>query len=59
VLFVSHALADAWQMNADAIVLEAGKIEAHGPAREVLAAYRERLLEQLEADTPSEVRFRT
>jgi len=59
VLYVSHALADAWQMNADAIVLEAGKIEAQGPAREVLAAYRERLLEQLGADTPSEVRFRT
>jgi molybdate transport system ATP-binding protein len=59
VLYVSHALADAWQMNADAIVLEAGKIEVHGPAREVLASYRERLLEQLGADTPSEVRFRT
>lgn len=59
VLYVSHALADAWQMNADAIVLEAGKIEAEGPAREVLAAYRERLLEQLGVDTPSEVRFRT
>ncbi len=59
VLYVSHALADAWQMNADAIVLEAGKIEAQGPAREVLATYRERLLEQLGADMPSAVRFRT
>lgn len=59
VLYVSHALADAWQMNADAIVLEVGKIEAQGPAREVLAAYRERLLEQLGVDAPSEVRFRT
>jgi len=59
VLYVSHALADAWQMNADAIVLEAGKIEAQGPAREVLAAHRERLLEQLGVDTPSAARVAT
>ena len=58
VLYVSHALADAWQMNADAIVLETGKIEAQGPAREVLAAHRERLLEQLGVNAPSELRFR-
>jgi ABC-type sulfate/molybdate transport systems ATPase subunit len=48
-LYVSHDLADAWQMNADAIVLEAGRIEAQGPARAVLAPYRERVLEQLGA----------
>jgi molybdate transport system ATP-binding protein len=59
VLYVSHALADAWQMNADAIVLEAGKIEAQGAAREVLAAHRERLLEQLGVDAPSELRLRS
>lgn len=47
VLYVSHDLADAWQMNADAIVLESGRIEAQGPARAVLAPYRERVLEQL------------
>jgi molybdate transport system ATP-binding protein len=58
VLYVSHALADAWQMNAAAIVLDAGKIEAQGPAREVLATHRERLLEQLGVDTPSKLRFR-
>jgi ABC-type sulfate/molybdate transport systems ATPase subunit len=46
-LYVSHDLADAWQMNVDAIVLEAGRIEAQGPARDVLAPYRERVLEQL------------
>src|SRR5579862_600297 len=40
VLYVSHDLADAWQMNADAIVFEAGRIEAQGSAREVLAPYR-------------------
>ena len=59
VLYVSHDLADAWQMNADAIVLEAGKIEAQGPAREVLAPYRERVLEQLGVEAASEVRLRT
>jgi molybdate transport system ATP-binding protein len=54
VLYVSHDLADAWQMNADAIVLEAGRIAAQGPAREVLAPYRERVLEQLGAAARSE-----
>jgi molybdate transport system ATP-binding protein len=49
VLYVSHDLADAWQMNADAIVLEDGRIQAQGPAREVLAPYRQRVLEQLGA----------
>ena len=58
VLYVSHALADAWQMNADAIVLDAGRIEAQGAARQVLAAHRERLLTQLGADAVSEIRFR-
>jgi molybdate transport system ATP-binding protein len=59
VLYVSHALADAWQMNADAIVLEAGQIAAQGPARAVLAPYRERLLEQLGAEAASEAGLRT
>ena len=58
VLYVSHALADAWQLNADAIVLDSGRIEARGPAREVLAAHRERLLEQLGAGTLSDARLR-
>lgn len=58
VLYVSHALADAWEMNADAIVLEAGKVEAHGLARDVLAPYRDRLLEQLGTSAVSEARIR-
>lgn len=58
VLYVSHDLADAWQLNADAIVLEAGKIQAQGQAREVLAPYRERVLEQLGANAGSEAGFR-
>jgi molybdate transport system ATP-binding protein len=58
VLYVSHALADAWEINADAIVLYAGKVEAHGPAREVLAPWRDRLLEQLGAGEASDARLR-
>jgi molybdate transport system ATP-binding protein len=58
VLYVSHALADAWQMNADAIVLNAGKVEAHGSARNVLAPYRDRLIEQLGAGAISDSRLR-
>lgn len=46
-LYVSHDLAEVWQANATAIILEAGRIHAHGPAREVLAPYRDRLLQQL------------
>jgi molybdate transport system ATP-binding protein len=59
VLHVSHDLADAWQSDADAIVLEAGRIQAQGAAREVLAPYRERILEQLGArpETRSAIEF--
>lgn len=57
VLHVSHDLADAWQSDADAIVLEAGRIQAQGAAREVLAPYRERILEQLGAGERSEMGF--
>jgi molybdate transport system ATP-binding protein len=58
VLYVSHALADAWEMNADAIVLEAGRITSMGAARDVLAPYRERLLERLGASAVSDARIR-
>lgn len=47
VLHVSHDLADAWQMEAEALILEDGSIRAQGDARKVLAPYRERLLAQL------------
>jgi len=47
VLFVSHSLADAWQINADAILLEDGHIAAQGPTRTILARQREQLLAQL------------
>jgi ABC-type sulfate/molybdate transport systems ATPase subunit len=49
VLYVSHSLADAWQINADAILLEAGRIVAQGATRTILAAQREQLLAQLGA----------
>lgn len=47
VLYVSHNLADAWQLNADAILLDSGRILAQGLARTVLASQREQLLAQL------------
>jgi ABC-type sulfate/molybdate transport systems ATPase subunit len=56
VIYVSHDLADAWQTNAEALVLDAGRIVAHGEARQVLAGYRERLLEQLGAGVLREVK---
>lgn len=49
VLYVSHDLADAWQINADAILLEAGQIAARGEARTILAAQRRQILSQLGA----------
>jgi molybdate transport system ATP-binding protein len=47
VLYVSHNVADAWEINADAILLEDGRIAAQGPTRTILAAQREQLLAQL------------
>lgn len=47
VLYVSHDLADAWQINADAILLESGKITAQGETRTVLASQRRQILAQL------------
>lgn len=47
VLYVSHDLGDAWQVNADALLLEGGRITARGEARSVLAAQRREMLEQL------------
>jgi ABC-type sulfate/molybdate transport systems ATPase subunit len=49
VLYVSHELGDAWQINADAILLESGRITAQGPTRLILASQRDRIISQLEA----------
>ncbi len=47
VLYVSHDLAEIWRMPADVVFLEAGRVTAIGPLRQVLAAHREHLLQQL------------
>lgn len=52
VLYVSHDLGDAWQINADALLLEGGRIVARGGARSVLAAQREEILRQLGVSHP-------
>ena len=48
-LYVSHDVAEAFQTAADVIVIDAGLIQAHGPAHVVLATRREQLLQQLGA----------
>jgi ABC-type sulfate/molybdate transport systems ATPase subunit len=47
VFYVSHSVADAWQINDDAILLDAGRIVAQGPTHTILATQREQLLAQL------------
>jgi ABC-type sulfate/molybdate transport systems ATPase subunit len=49
VLYVSHDLGDAWQINADAILLEQGRIVAQGETRAILAPQRKKILAQLGA----------
>jgi molybdate transport system ATP-binding protein len=46
-LYVSHDVAEAFQTAADVMVIDHGRIQAHGPAHVVLAARREQLLRQL------------
>jgi ABC-type molybdate transport system ATPase subunit len=46
-LYVSHDLAEIWDLPAQALLLDAGQITAHGPLRQVLAPHRARLLAQL------------
>ncbi len=48
-LYVSHDVVEAFQTAADVIVMEAGQIQAQGPASTVLAARRKQLLTQLGA----------
>jgi molybdate transport system ATP-binding protein len=47
VVYVSHDLAEIWRLPASVVVLEAGRVTATGPLREVLAAHRDRLLQLL------------
>jgi ABC-type sulfate/molybdate transport systems ATPase subunit len=46
-LYVSHDVSEAFQTEAEVIVMDAGQIKAQGPASTVLAAKREQLLRQL------------
>jgi molybdate transport system ATP-binding protein len=46
-LYVSHDVAEAFQTGADVMVMNGGRIQAHGPAKVVLASRREQLLRQL------------
>lgn len=46
-LYVSHDVAEAFQTAADVVVIDHGRIQAHGPAEVVLAGRREQLLRQL------------
>jgi molybdate transport system ATP-binding protein len=47
VVYVSHDLTEIWRLPAGVVLLEAGRVTATGPLREVLAANRDRLLELL------------
>lgn len=47
VLYVSHDLADAWQINAHAILIDSGTIRAEGETRTILAPQRQQILTQL------------
>jgi ABC-type Fe3+/spermidine/putrescine transport system ATPase subunit len=46
-LYVSHDLSEAFQTNADVLVMHEGRVTARGPAAAVLAADRARLLSHL------------
>jgi molybdate transport system ATP-binding protein len=48
-LYVTHELADAFALNPEVVVLNAGRVVAQGPAHRALAAERERLLTLLGA----------
>ncbi|HEX5234578.1 MAG TPA: ATP-binding cassette domain-containing protein [Silvibacterium sp.] len=48
VLYVSHDLIDAWQNDADAILLDSGRVVAQGQARTILAPHRDQILRQLQ-----------
>ena len=47
VLYVSHDLAEIWQMPAEVVLLEDGRVCGSGPLRQALATDRDRLLRRL------------
>jgi molybdate transport system ATP-binding protein len=48
-VYVSHDLAEIWNLPAEVLLLEAGQITARGPLQQVLAPYRQNLLARLQA----------
>jgi molybdate transport system ATP-binding protein len=53
ILSVTHDVTEAFQLGAEVIKIAEGRVVQQGPVAEVLAAERERLLEQLNAAKPS------
>jgi ABC-type molybdate transport system ATPase subunit len=47
ILYVSHDLSEIWSLPAQTLLIESGRITAHGPLQQVLAPHREKLLAQL------------
>lgn len=47
VLSVTHSIGEAFQLNADVLKIDSGRVVEHGPARTVLAKERDRLLTQI------------
>ena len=52
ILSVTHDVAEALQLGAEVIRLREGRVEAQGPAAQVLAADRERLMAELKGASP-------
>jgi ABC-type sulfate/molybdate transport systems ATPase subunit len=49
VVYVSHDLAEIWQIPAEVVLLENGRISVTGPLQQVLAPRRERLVRSLDS----------
>ncbi|HTX42419.1 MAG TPA: ATP-binding cassette domain-containing protein [Acidobacteriaceae bacterium] len=47
VLYVSHDLPEIWRVPAEVVLMEGGRVTATGPLQQILAAHRDRLLQQL------------
>jgi molybdate transport system ATP-binding protein len=47
ILYVSHDLSEIWNLPAQTLLIESGRITAQGPLQQVLAPHRQRLLAQL------------
>lgn len=52
-LYVSHDVAEAYQTDADVIVIKNGRLETQGPVQQVLASRREQLLRHLGVSRPT------